>query len=324
MKIQGGKGDQMKVCLVDAGIFIDDEKLLEPLHEIGDVSIYDGIPESVDELVSRAYDAEAIAFGLMQFTNEMLDRLPNLKVLQFIGTGVWNFVDVDYANEKGIKVLNIDGYGSNAVAEFAVSLAFTLAKRIVPAGRVLKNNDWTIEGLKGIEISGCTFGVAGTGSIGSLVAKKARYLGANVIATDVYENQDLKDNHGVEYVEFDELFKRSDIVTLHMKVTNENEKIINRKFFSKMKENAIFVNVARAELVDNGDLYEALTDGNLGFAAMDVYESEPPSESDYRLAKLDNVVATPHIAYYTQEANDNSIRMTVESILEALKENLLI
>ena len=310
----------MKVCLVDAGIFIDDKKLLEPLYEIGDVSIYDGIPENIDELVSRAYDAEAIAFGLMQFTNEMLDRLPNLKILQFIGTGVSNFIDVDYATEKGIKVLNIDGYGSNAVAEFAVSLAFTLAKRTVLADRILKEKNWTIDGMKGIEISGATYGVAGTGSIGSLVAKKARALGANVIATDIYENQDLKDNYGVEYVDFDELFERSDIVSLHMKVTEENEKIINEKYFSRMKENAIFINVARAELVDNEDLYEALTEGNVGYAAIDVYENEPPSESGYKLAGLDNVVATPHIAYYTQEANDNSIKMTVESILEALKE----
>ncbi len=87
-----------------------------------------------------------------------------------------------------------------------------------------------------------------------------------------------------------------------------------------MKENAIFINVARAELVNNEDLYEAVTEGKVGYAAVDVYESEPPSELDYKFAGLDNVVATPHIAYYTQEANDNSIIMTVESILEALKE----
>lgn len=309
----------MKVCLIDAGVFIEDEKLISPLYSLGEVSIFEGIPKDIDEVVSRGYDAEVIAFGLMQFTNEMIDRLPNLKVLQFIGTGVWNFVDVDYASKKGIKVLNIDGYGSNAVAEFAISLAFAHAKKIVPADKVLKNKHWNIDNLKGIEIQNATFGIVGTGNIGSLVAKKASLLGANVIACDIYENQDLKDNFNVKYVTFEELFSKSDIVSLHLKATKENEKIINKDYFSLMKKDSIFINVARAELVNSHDLYDVLVNGNLGAAAIDVYESEPPTLKDYKISDLDNVIATPHIAYYTQEANDNSIVMMVESILNSFK-----
>lgn len=309
----------MKICLIDAGIFIDKPELLKPLEELGEVSVYEGLPASEEEVLERAQDAEVIAFGLMQFTNEMLDKLPKLKVLQFIGTGVWNFVDVKYAESKGIRVLNIDGYGSNAVAEFAVSMALALSKKITLANAVLKEKKWSIEGLLGKEIEGSTVGVAGTGSIGRLVAEKFKALGAEVIACDIFENDYLKEKAGVEYTTMKELFRRSDIVTLHMKVTPENERSIGAEHFGVMKKDALFVNVARAELVNTEELFEALTEGRLAGAAVDVYDSEPPKETDLKLAALDNVIATPHIAYNTQEAVDKSIIMTVESIVRALK-----
>ncbi len=308
----------MKTCLIDAGIFIDKPELLRPLEELGEVAVFDGIPGSVEEVVKRAGDADIIAFGLMQFTNEMLDKLPNLKVLQFIGTGVWNFVDVDYAKSKGIKVLNIDGYGSNAVAEFAVSMAAALAKKLYPAVSVLKNQQWTIDNLMGKEIKGSTVGVVGTGSIGRLVAEKFIALGAKVIACDIFESDYLKETYGVEYKSMREVFAEADMITLHMKVTKENERGIDAALLSLMKPDALLINVARAELVNNRDLYQLLAKGEIGGAAVDVYDSEPPSEADYQLASLPNVIATPHMAYYTQQANDNSIKMTVSSIINAL------
>ncbi len=308
----------MKICLIDAGIFIDKPELLAPLEEKNQVTVFSGIPDSVEEVVQRGSDADVIAFGLMQFTNEMIDRLPNLKVLQFIGTGVWNFVDVDYAQSKGIRVLNIDGYGSNAVAEFGVALGMALARKVTKADRVLKENRWTIDELKGLEIKGSTVGVVGTGSIGSLVAEKYAMMGAKVVACDLYENEYLKEAYQVEYMSMEDVFHRADIVSLHMKVTKENENSIGDELFNAMKDGALLVNVARAELVDRNALVRALSQGTLGGAAIDVYNSEPPSEEDYALAKRDDVIATPHIGYYTQEANDNSIIMTVDSILKAI------
>ena len=206
----------MKICLIDAGIFIDKPELLAPLEEKNQVTVFSGIPDSVEEVVQRGSDADVIAFGLMQFTNEMIDRLPNLKVLQFIGTGVWNFVDVDYAQSKGIRVLNIDGYGSNAVAEFGVALGMALARKVTKADRVLKENRWTIDELKGLEIKGSTVGVVGTGSIGSLVAEKYAMMGAKVVACDLYENEHLKEAYQVEYMSMEDVFHRADIVSLHM------------------------------------------------------------------------------------------------------------
>ena len=308
----------MKICLIDAGIYIDKPELLGALEAIGEVSVYEGLPTSVDEVVERAGDADVIAFGLMQFTNEMLDKLPKLKVLQFIGTGVWNFVDVKYAEKKGIKVLNIDGYGSNAVAEFAVSMAMALSKKLTMANSVLKEKRWSIEGLMGKEIAGCTVGVVGTGNIGRLTAEKFIALGAEVIACDIFESDYLKEKYNVKYVSMKELFEKSDIVTLHMKVTPENERTIDTGYFNIMKDGALLVNVARAELVNTKDLAEALKKGKPAAAAIDVYDSEPPREADMALAGLENVIATPHIAYNTQEAVDKSIIMTVESIIKAV------
>lgn len=308
----------MKICFIDAGIFVEKPELLSPLEEVGTVQVFDGIPESLEEVVERAGDAEVIAFGLMQFTNEMLDSLPKLKVLQFIGTGVWNFVDVDYAESKGIKIVNIDGYGSNAVAEYALAMAMVLSKKITRADQVIKTQQWTIDGLQGKEIAGSTVGVVGTGSIGKLVAEKFLALGAKVIACDLYENAELKEKYGVQYKSIKELFMQSDIITLHMKVTKENENIVDRKLLELAKKDALLINVARAELVNTEDLYKALLTGRIGGAAIDVYDSEPPKTKDYLLGELKNVIATPHMAYYTQEASDNSIKMAVSSILASL------
>lgn len=131
---------------------------------------------------------------------------------------------MDYAKSKGIKVLNIDGYGSNAVAEFAVSMAAALAKKLYPAISVLKNQQWTIDNLMGKEIKGSTVGVVGTGSIGRLVAEKFIALGAKVIACDIFESDYLKETYGVEYKSMRDVFSQADIITLHMKVTKENER----------------------------------------------------------------------------------------------------
>ena len=306
----------MNICIIDSKQFITDEKLIEPLYKLGNVSIYDGIPESLDETVRRAKDADIILFALMQFTNEIIDNLPKLKVLQFIGTGVWNFVDAEYANKKGIKVLNIEGYGNNAVAEFALSCVFSLARKITIADRRLKERTWASEELEGIEIEGSVFGVVGTGNIGSIVARKAYLLGANVIACDIYESDELKSKYGIKYVSLNEIFEKSDILSLHMKATKETEKIIGKDLLYRMKKGSLFINVARAELVDNKALYELLKSGRIGGAAIDVYESEPPM--DYSLAELNNVIATPHIGFYTKKANDNSIRLSVASVLNDL------
>lgn len=308
----------MKFCFIDAGVFLDKLQLLDPLKEYGEVAVYEGLPADVGEVVRRAGDADVVAFALMQFTDEMIDALPRLRILQFIGTGVWNFVDVSYAESKGIKVLYIENYGSNAVAEFAVSLGMALIKNITCADRILKNHDWYIKGLRCSEIRGATVGVLGTGAIGHLVAEKFCGLGARVIASDIFENETLKERYGIVYKDIDAVLAEADLVTIHMKATPENYRLIDARRLGLMKKGARLVNVSRAELFDNKALFTALKKGDIAGAAIDVYSSEPPGEQDYELALLPNVIATPHIGFYTEEASDNSIVMSVDSIIKAL------
>ena len=307
---------KMKTVFIDGKEWVD-LSLLEPLKQYGEVEVFEGIPGSDEEAAKRAKGADVIAFGLMQISNGLIDMLSDLKVLQFIGTGVNTFVDVDYAAKKGIKVLNIEGYGNMAVAEYAIACMFTLNRQIVRADNSMKAGKWTLTGLEGAEIDKSTIGVVGTGNIGAIVAKKAVSLGATVLAFDVFKSEALQKEYGVKYTELDEIFKKCDIITLHLKVNQNTTKIINERLISSMKENAILINVGRSELVDNEALYQALVQSKIRGAAIDVYDQEPPK--DARLAQLDNVIASPHIAYYTRNATDNSIAMSVDSIIKAIE-----
>ncbi len=304
----------MKSVLIDMESFVSDKSLLKPLYDLGTVEIYNGYPLNEEEALKRAEGADVILFGLMQFENKLIDKLDDLKILQFVGTGVWNFVDVDYAAKKGIKVLNIEGYGNNAVAEFAIACAFNLARKISKADRLMRNEIWDSSELEGMEISGSTFGVVGTGNIGRLVAEKASALGAKVLACDIYKSEELEQKYGVEYVSMERIFLESDIISLHLKATEETYKIIDEKYINSMKSNAFLINVARAELVDNEALYRALINKKIGGAAIDVYECEPPKE--FKMSKLDNVISTPHVGFYSGKATDNSVKMAIDSVIK--------
>lgn len=308
----------MKICMIDGGVFLEKPELIKPLEEIGEMKVYTGVPESLEEVVERAGDADIILFALMNFNREVLEKLPNLKMLQFMGTGVNNFVDMDFAKSKGIEVLKISNYGSNAVAEYALGMAFSLARHIPQGMKVLKSGSWNQDGLQGKEIAGSKVGILGTGSIGALVAEKYHNLGAEVVACDIYENENLKNQYGIKYCSMEEIFKTCDIISLHMTVTSENERVIDKNLISSMKEDALLINVARAELVDTQALYDALMDRKIGGAAIDVYNAEPPAGQDMEIAGMENVIATPHIGFYSEQANDNSISMSVDSILENL------
>lgn len=302
----------MKTVFIDAKDFVTDLAFLEPLKGLGEVELYSGIPSSIDEACERAKDADVIVFCLMEITAELINRLDNLKVIQFMGTGVTTFVDMEAAEQHGIKVLNIEGYGNNAVAEFSIAVAMGAARQTYLCNKLVRNGLWSNDDAEGLEISESKFGVVGTGNIGALVAKKAKALGAEVYAFDIYQNQDLIDNLAVKYVPLDQLFATCDVISLHLKVNKETEGIISKKLIDSMKKESILVNVARAELVDDLALYDALKEKRIKAAAIDVYREEPPV--NLKFAELDNVLLSPHVGFYTKKANDNSVIMAVESI----------
>jgi len=306
----------MKFVFLDEDDIIKDKNCLEPLYKLGTVDIYSNCPKSEKEILNRAIDADVIFFALTKFSNNLLDKLPKLKILQFLGTGMWNLVDVKYASKKGIKVLNIESYGNNAVAEYTIACAFSLARNILSAVRKMHKKIWNLEGLEGIEIQSSTFGIVGTGNIGKLVAKKAAVLGAKVLAYDIVRSKELEKDFGVKYTSLEKLFSESDFISIHLKAIKNTYKLINKKLINSMKENAFFINAARAEVVDNEALFEALANKKIKGAALDVFECEPPN--DYRLIKLDNVIATPHIGFYTNKSSYNMLIMSINSVINAL------
>ena len=306
----------MKFIFLDQDDTIISPAFLDPLKERGTVEIFSTIPENEDQVVERALDADVIFFATTKITKEILSRLPKLKILQFLGTGVWNLVDMDYAKEKGITVLNIEGYGNNAVAEYALALAFSLARNIPQAAEKMANREWTLKGLTGVEIQSSTFGVIGTGNIGAVVARKASLLGARVLAFDIFEQEGLKNDYGVQYTSLEKVVREADFLTLHLKTSPQTRHIINRDLIFSMKKNAFLINVARADLGDNDALYEALQGKRIRGAALDVFDIEPPK--DYRFTDLANVITSPHMGFYTDKAVITMLTGYVQNVINAM------
>ena len=309
----------MKCVILDSKEYVTDIHLIDRLYDAFDeVEMYESLPRDEDEAFERAKDADAIIFGVMHLSNEFLDRLPKLKMVQFIGTGHTTFVDIPYAESKGIQALNIEGYGSNAVAEFAIGQIFGAVRCSAMGDRKVRAGEWLKGDYEGFEVEGSTVGVLGTGHIGEIVARKLSLLGAKVLGFDLVHKQNLIDDYGVEYVDdLKALASRSDILTLHLTVNDGTMRIVSREIIDAMPERSYLVNTARAELVDTDALCDALKTGHLRYAAVDVFDVEPPIGNE--LLKLENAAVSPHIGFYTKKSCDNAMRMCCENVVEHLK-----
>jgi phosphoglycerate dehydrogenase-like enzyme len=309
----------MKIVFVDQDYrenVFDGEALVAPLREYGEVACFDAGPCSQETLYERARGARVVFFKINQPGNAILDRLDGLEFMQFMGIGYRNYIDVDHCEARGITVRGIGEYGSNCVAEFTLALIFGATRGIALADRRMKAKIWNLDGLLGRELAASTVGIIGTGAVGGLVARKIALLGAKVLACDIRPNPELEQEFGVRYVDMETLMRESDIVSLHLKYSPETEGLISARLLGLMKEGAYFINTARAQIVDYKALEERLKQGALAGAAIDVHYGEPPA--DWSLAHLDNVIATPHMGYYTKVANTNMLRLAVESVLDYL------
>lgn len=299
--------------------FINGEAIIAPLEKLGEVNCFNDTPCSQEILYERAKDANVIIFSINQLEKSLIKKLSlkkKLKLIQFMGIGYKNYVDVEYCASLGISVAGVGEYGSNAIAEYAIGLMLSLIRGINIGDRRMKNREWNTLGLLGGEIKGSIVGVVGTGAIGRLVAQKVKLLGGDVIAFDQRQDRELIERFGVRYVSLEELMKLSDIVTVHIKHTAETDRMISARLLSMMKLEAVFINTARAQVVDYGALYKILRNSKIRAAAIDVHNEEPPR--DWDLVNLENVISTPHIAYFTAAANTNLLRKSVESVLNYL------
>jgi len=298
----------------DFGYCLDE---LDPLKRRGTIESFDlSEYRDTDDMVEKLKDADILVVGVSRLPNEVLERLPKVRFIQFLGVGASNFVDIGACMRRNIPVGTAADYGSNAVAEFALSLAMSLARKINRADRSVKEGRWDITGLLGKEIGASVFGVVGTGRIGSLVARKANALGVTTLAYDIHRNESLPLDCGTRYCSLDELFSTCDFVSLHLALTDMTRGMINSELLGLMKPSAYLVNTSRAETVDYGALYGLLRDGRIAGAALDVFPEEPVR--DFSLCRLENVIATPHIAYFTDLSNRNLLKKSVESIVQFL------
>jgi D-3-phosphoglycerate dehydrogenase len=253
-----------------------------------------------DELVRDLANADAlIVRSATQVTAALIDAAPNLRVIARAGTGVDN-VDVPAATARGILVMNAAGANSISVAELTLGLMLAVARKIAAADASMKAGAWDKKSFMGTELRGQKLGVIGFGRIGREVAARARAFGMDILAYDPFFTARAADAAGASLVDLDELFAQADWISLHVPALPETRHLINADRLQKMKKGVRIINTARGELIDEKALADAVESGQVAGAGIDVFESEPPP--DKRLQLLPQVVATPHIAASTHEA----------------------
>ncbi|MCS7132546.1 MAG: D-2-hydroxyacid dehydrogenase [Aigarchaeota archaeon] len=249
---------------------------------------------------------------------EVLSRAANLKIIVRAGSGLDN-VDLEEAAARGVKVVNAPEGNVYSVAELTIALMMNAARRISFAHNLVREGDWTK--VRGTELYGKTLGIIGFGRIGSMVGRIAKCLGMRVLAYDI---RDVSDTarliDAVVVKDMDELLKKSDVVSLHVPLTRETYHLIGKRELWTMKRGAILVNTARGKVVDTKALLEALEEGIIGAAALDILENEPPKEEwELKLINHPRVIVTPHIGAETDEAQRRICEIVISKLEEALK-----
>jgi D-3-phosphoglycerate dehydrogenase len=272
---------------------------------------------SEDELAAAIgdYDALVIRSG-SKVTAKVIERASKLRVIGRAGIGVDN-VDVPAASKKGIVVMNTPTGNAVTTAEHALSLLMSLARKIPQATASIKAGKWEKNKFEGREVAGKTLGIIGMGNIGRIVADRAKGLHLQVIAFDPVLTHEKAASLGFELVSIEQLFVRSDLITIHAPLTPETKNLLNREAFARVKKGVLIVNAARGGIVNEADLEVALREGKVAGAALDVFEQEPVNP-DHPLLKLDNFIATPHLGASTAEAQDRVALEIAEQVAEYL------
>ena len=290
---------------------------LERLREHGEVTLYDTRPADDDEKIQRAKHADVMinSRGAVKWPAEVLAALPKLKMIALCGIGT-DSVDLEAARRQGIVVANIPGKTAPVVAEHAFALMFAASRRAAFQTAELKAGRWTRR--ENIMLQRKTLGVVGTGAIGAEMARLANAIGMRVIAWTYRPSAERARQLGVEFVEFDELLARSDVVSLHVKLTDESRHLIGERELALMQPGSLLVNTARGAIVDARALATALNSGHLQGAAIDVFDVEPLREDD-PLLDCEQVILTPHNADQTPEGIDLLNEGAVDNVIAYLR-----
>ena len=250
-------------------------------------------------------------------TKEMIDNADNCKIIARVGVGLDN-IDQKAAKEKDIRVINAVEGAMNAVAELVLGLMLSLARQTTRGDRAIRNGQWLKKELKGTELKGKYLGIIGLGNIGKRLGRIARALNMNIIGYDVIPiDEEFSKEVGLMKADLDTLIQSSDYVSIHVPLLDSTYHLIDAQKISTMKKTAKIINTSRGGVVDEEALYQALKNGNLGGAALDVFEKEPAIGN--KLAELDNVILTPHIGAQTKEAQSLAANVIAEKIVQILR-----
>ena len=297
-----------------------EEKVNTVLGGRVEAKYYDTRTTDPEELVKRSLGADCVVFSNIPFGKDVLSRLPDLKQICVAFTGV-DLVDIEYCKENHIQVSNCAGYSTVAVADLVFGFVIDLARNIIPCDRVVRE-EGTKNGLVGFELEGKKFGVIGAGAIGTRVLKIAQAFGCETYAY----SRTPKEIPGVCFTSLEELLSTCDIVSVHVPLNAATRGLIGREQLAAMKKSAFLINTARGPVVDAEALAEALNEGRIAGAAVDVFEMEPPVPKDHVLFGAKNLIATPHVAFASEQAFGKRADIVCENIqgwLEGRPQNVI-
>jgi D-3-phosphoglycerate dehydrogenase len=287
------------------------------LRESGiDVDINTGLPPEELKAIIPEYDGLVIR-SATKVREDIVEAATKLKVVGRAGIGLDN-VDIPAASQKGIVVMNAPDGNATTAAEHAISMMMSLARNIPQATASMKEGKWEKKSFMGREVTGKTLGIVGIGRIGSILCNRAQGLQMKVIAFDPFMPPEIVEKLGVELVELNELAQRSDFISVHTPLTKGTHHLLSTEFFANMKQDGMFIDCARGGVLDEKALYDALKEGRIAGAALDVYEKEPTTLEDTPLLGLKNFICTPHLGASTSEAQENVASSIAEQVADYL------
>jgi D-3-phosphoglycerate dehydrogenase len=299
----------MKATFIDCPPFLHELYRGDLAQIVPDLAINIGSP-SANEAI-RLLEGSAFALNdHATMDRPLLEACPSLRCIVFLGTGAASFIDLAAADRLGIRVRTYGGYGDQSVAEHALALMLAAGRGIAPMDRDIRAGRF--EPVNGIEFAGKSIGVVGTGGIGKVMVRLCAALGMRVLA---WNRSGVPDGLPARATELDELLARSDVVSIHLSLNEGTRGLIDRRRLGLLKPGAILINTARGAIVDEAALVEALQDGRIAHAGLDVFATEP-LPPDHPLARLENVTLTAHAAFATREASERLLRTALEILAE--------
>jgi len=304
----------MKIVVLDH-VYLEEEHA-KRLKSLGDLEIFEEPPDTFDELRKRIDTAEIVIVGWTDITRSIIDSAKKLRMISIWAT-TCHYVDLVAAKERGIVVTHVPAYSTESVAEHAFALMLAATRKLPLADKHVRRGEFDWRPFGGRELAGKTLGVIGTGAIGCRVAEMAKAFKMQILGYDKYPNLKRAEEIGIKYVDPDTLLRESDFVTIHVTLTSETKGLLGKKEIESMKKGAAIVNTSQGKVIDEKALVAALKSGRVSFAALDVFDQEPPAKNN-PLFELDNTVFSPHVGFHTVEAAKRCTDICIENVAKFL------